>query len=148
VERILGKQADTIGQNYARLQGQAADRAAASGTTRSGGAQDAQSRLQINAIRDLGDAQRNLLVEQATRRPQELQSALGAGGSFGARDVAQGTGIATGAADAIHGQTSMMGDALLSGVLMGGGPPPIRIGNEYQQGAIGSRSGYLPAGYW
>lgn len=138
VARILGKQADTIGQNFNRLKGMAADRAAASGVGRSGLAAAEQDRLDINAVKSLGDAQRGLLVEQATRRPRELQASLASAGDFGYRDVGQRTGIATGAADHVYGQTSILGDALLSGVLMGGGPPAINVASPYQ--------GYLLSG--
>lgn len=121
VSRMLGQQADLIGQNYARLGQASADRAAASGVGRSGIAQADQDRLGINAVRDLGNAQRSLLVEQATRKPGELQASLASAGNFGQQDVGQRTGIAMRAADNVNGQTSIMGDALLSGLLMGGG---------------------------
>lgn len=143
VDRIMGRQQELIGQNYQRLGQQAADRAAASGVGRSGLAQAQQDRFAINAQRDLGNTQRGLLVEQATRRPQELAQAVQVGGGFGQSDVSQGAAISTGAANQIHGNTSIMGDALLSGVLMGGGPPPINIAHGPDVGPIGSRYGVI-----
>lgn len=123
VSRMMGQQGDLIGQNLGRMQQTNADRAAASGMGRSGTVQANNDRLGINAVKELGNAQRGLLVEQATRRPKELQASLQSAGDFGQRDFAQGADLATRAADNVYGQTSIMGDALLSGVLMGGGQP-------------------------
>lgn len=137
VSRILGAQADTIGQNTARLKQMSADRAAAMGVGRGGGAASDAFRLDVNGVKSLGDAQRGLLVEQATRRPKELQAALAAGGDFGFRDVAQRTGIATGAADNVLGQTSILGDAMLSGMLLGGNGPQVNVNQPYQGYLLG-----------
>lgn len=136
VSRMLGQQGDLIGRNLERLQQQQADRAAASGMGRSGITKAQQDRLSVNAVRQLGDAQRGLLVEQATRRPQELQASLRSAGDFGARDFQQGADVAQRAADQVYGQTSILGDALLSGTLLGGGPPQVNIAarNQYWSG--------------
>lgn len=142
VSRILGSQADTIGQGFNRLKAQSAERAAAAGVGRGGDAASDALRLDVNAVKSLGDAQRGLLVEQATRKPKELQASLGAAGDFGARDVAQRTGIATGAADSIYGQTSILGDALLSGVLMGGQGPKVAVNAPYQGYLLGPNTQY------
>lgn len=137
VSRILGAQTDLIGQNFARLGQQSADRAAAAGMGRSGDAQLDQDRLAINAVKGVGDAQRGLLVEQATRRPAELQASLASAGEFGMRDVGQRTGIATQAADHVYGQTSILGDAMLTGALMGGQAPTIKVNDPYQGYLLG-----------
>lgn len=140
VSRIMGQQGDLIGQNFARLKQQAADRAASSGVGRSGMAEAEQGRLDTNAVKALGDAQRGLLVEQATRRPKELQASLQSAGDFASRDYGQRADVATRAADSVYGQTSILGDALLSGVLMGGGAPQVRIATA-DSGPISSRYG-------
>lgn len=138
IQRIQGQQGDLIGRNAQRLSRLSADRSAAQGMGQSGMAERAQERIQTNAGRQLGDAQRGLLVEQATRRPQELAQAMQSTGQFGLSDYGQRAGIDLGAADQIHGQSSFMGDALVSGLLMGGGPPPINVTTGPSQGAFGS----------
>lgn len=130
VQRIHGTQHEKIGQTYAKAAQNSADRAAARGAGRGGLQAAQQDRFAINAEKDSANALRGLQIEQATRRPQELASAINTAGGFGQSDVGQAAGIAQGAANNVYGQTSIMGDALLSGVLMGGGPQPIKIGDR------------------
>jgi hypothetical protein len=131
--RIAGRSIDQIGQRAGLLQTQAADRAAASGTSRGGGAEDAAYRIQQNAANQAGGVERGLDIEQATRRPGELASALGAVGQFGLNDVGQKVGIGRGAADNVLGQTSILGDALLTGPLLAGGAQPqVKVATPWQ----------------
>lgn len=147
VSRILGSQADTIGQNFGRLKQNSADRAASMGVGRGGMASTDQDRLDINAVKSLGDAQRGLLVEQATRKPGELQASLASAGDFGMRDVGQRTGISTQAADSVYGQTSVLGDALLSGVLMGGNGGGAKVAQPYQGYLMQPGGNVVQSGY-
>lgn len=128
LSRIAGQGIDAIGQRAGRLEAAAAGRSAAAGMGRSGGAEDARYRIQANAANQAGNLERNLAVEQATRRPQELASALGAVGSFGGQDAAARRDIGMGAADRVLGQTSILGDALLAGPLLSGQAPGIQVG--------------------
>jgi hypothetical protein len=121
VSRIAGRGIDAIGQRAGRLSQAAADRSAASGVSRGGAAGDEQYRVATNAANQAGGLERNLAIEQATRRPGELASAIGTVGQFGLNDAAGRNALGTGVADRVLGQTSILGDALLAGPLLAGG---------------------------
>lgn len=127
--KIAGATTTAIGQRAGRLETAARERAASVGGLRSGAADDRVYSIQAGAARDATNAERALDVEQATRRPAELASALSAVGGFGGQDAAGRTNIATGYADKVLGQTSIMGDALLTGPLLAGGRPPAQVGD-------------------
>lgn len=139
VSRILGSQADMIGSSAGRMEQLSRDRMAAQGGLGSGQAQDQQDRIDINAGRQLGDAQRGLLVEQATRRPQELQSAMGATANVLQQDQSARERMGAGAANMLANQ-DMTADSLLMGAASGS-MPTINIGTSGQNsGPIGSAS--------
>lgn len=126
--KISGQTTSAIGQRAGRLETAARERAASVGGLRSGAADDRTYAIQAGAARDATNAERGLDIEQATRRPAELAGALSAVGGFGGQDAAGRTNISTGYADKVLGQTSIMGDALLTGPLLAGGQKPAQVG--------------------
>lgn len=126
--KIQGQATSAIGQRAGRLETAARERAASVGGLRSGAADDRVYAIQAGAARDATNAERGLDIEQATRRPAELTSALAAVGGFGGQDAAGRTNISTGYADKVLGQTSILGDALLTGPLLSGGQQPAAVG--------------------
>jgi hypothetical protein len=138
IQRLQGQQGELIGRNAERLQQTQNDRAAAQGITRSGVNQAQNDRISINANRQLGDAQRGLLVEQATRRPQELASATNLVNDTLQQQQAARERIAGGAIGTLQ-NTDITGDAAILGTLAGGGTPQInRIATGPRSGPIGS----------
>lgn len=129
VGRIMGQQGDLIGRNTERLQQTSAARAASSGVSRSGIQQADQDRIDIAGAQQLGDAQRGLLVEQATRRPQELGQAINVGNDTLEQQTRARESIAGGAVNILAG-SNPTADAALLGTLAGGGTPQIKIGDR------------------
>jgi hypothetical protein len=144
IARIQGQQGDLIGRNAERLQQASAARAASSGISRSGIQNAAQDRIDINAARQLGEAQRGLLVEQATRRPQEQAQALAAGSNVLGSQQQQRGQIARGAIDTL-GNTSLSADAAVLGTLAAGGTPQVNIaGGGFKDSRENPASGFNP----
>jgi hypothetical protein len=79
------------------------------------------------------------LVEQATRRPAELQQAMQAGTNVLDQQWRVQNQQAEGAANVL-GNTDYSGDWAAIGLGMGGGTPQINISRS-NQGIIGSRFG-------
>ncbi len=134
IARIQGQQGDLIGRNAERLQQSSAARAASAGISRSGIQNAAQDRIDINAARQLGDTQRGLLVEQATRRPQEQAQALAAGSNVLGSQQQQRGQIARGAIDTLA-NTNLSADAAVLGTLAAGGTPQVNVtggGGDYR----------------
>lgn len=141
VSRIMGQQGDLIGQNTERLQQSSAARAASQGISRSGIQHADQDRIDIAGAQQLGDAQRGLLVEQATRRPKELEAATRLGTDTLDQQMRQRESIAGGAVN-ILSQSNPTADAALLGTLAQGGTPQIRIADGNPLNPFG----YVPAG--
>lgn len=138
ISRIQGRQTDLIGRNTERLQQASAGRAASSGISRSGIQGTQQDRFDIAGAQQIGESQRGLLVEQATRRPGELATAIGVGNDTLQQQQRSRESIAGGAVN-ILSQSNPTADAALLGTLAGGGTPQIRIGDRANP--------YNPAGY-
>lgn len=134
IARIQAKQGEQIGQGAQRQSQLSAARAASSGITRSGMQQADQDRIGINADRQLGDTQRALLVEQATRRPQELQSATASASDVLNQQQSARERMAAGAAGVLAG-TDYSADFALAGQLAGS---PVKNGDRV---AMGPRQG-------
>lgn len=144
IARIQGQQGDLIGRNAERLQQASAARAASSGISRSGIQNAAQDRIDINAARQLGDSQRGLLVEQATRRPQEQAQALAAGSNVLGSQQQQRGQIARGAIDTLA-NTNLSADAAVLGTLAAGGTPQVNLaGGGYKDSRENPASGFNP----
>ncbi len=138
IQRIQGQQGELIGRNAERLGQASADRAASAGISRSGMQQADQDRIGINAARQLGDVQRGLLVEQATRRPQEIAQAVNLGSDVLQQQQGARERIAGGAIQTLQG-TNLTGDAAVLGTLASGGAPQINIAQGRDTGPVGSR---------
>jgi len=126
ISRIQGRQTDLIGQNTERLQQASAARAASSGISRSGIQGAEQDRFDIAGANQIGESQRGLLVEQATRRPRELEAATRLGTDTLDQQTRQRESIAGGAVNILAG-SNPTADAALLGTLAQGGTPQIRI---------------------
>lgn len=135
IDRIRGKAAEGIGQNSERLQLLSRDRAASMGMGRSGLALANEDRIRMDAARQVGDIDRDLRIEQATRRPQELAAAIQTGSGVVGQQQGARADIGGRAADVLANQ-DISADALLAGVLSGGGPPPINIARGGRSGPI------------
>jgi hypothetical protein len=141
ISRIQGRQTDLIGQNTERLQQASAARAASSGISRSGIQAAEQDRFDIAGAGQIAESQRGLLVEQATRRPQELGAAINVGNDTLQQQQGARERIAGGAVN-ILANSNPTADAALLGTLANGGTPQINIGDR---GNIFNPAGVRPA---
>ena len=133
--QIMGQMGDTIGQNTERLKQMQAARAASNGISRSGVSGAQMDRLDINGMNQLGNAQRGLAVEAATRRPQELASAIGVGNDTLQQQQAARERIAGGAVGILEG-SNVTADAALLGSMAQGGTPQVNIARGGTSGPL------------